>query len=50
MGYDSEFRDMYVGLQSGTFASMTFLNTKNTLIYNRRYLKVQDAQLVELLI
>lgn len=40
--YDTDQRDLSGGVNAGIFTGITFLNSGNTLIYNRRYLKLQD--------
>lgn len=42
MRYDIDLRDISIGTIPGTFVTMTILNTGNTLVYNRKYLKLQE--------
>lgn len=40
--FDTDNRNISTGLNAGIFASVSFLTTGERLIYNRRYLKIQD--------
>lgn len=42
MRYDIDLRDILGGTIPGTFVTLTVLNTGNTMIYDRKYLKLQE--------